>query len=58
MTDPDVLVRLTCRNCGADLKHRTSNGNTREWLAVLDCTECDATHTLTVRLATHKGVAA
>lgn len=58
MTSPDTLVRHTCRNCGADLKHITSGGDNTRMAAHLRCTECDAPHLLTITLRTFKGVAA
>ena len=53
----DVLVRLTCRNCGGDLKHIKDQGDRIDRVAQLRCTECSADHLLRVRLQTLKDVA-
>jgi hypothetical protein len=55
----DVLVRLTCRNCGGDLKHIKEQGDRIDRVAQLRCTEpnCRADHLLRVRLSTLKDVA-
>lgn len=58
MTSPDLLVRLTCRNCGGDLKHAHTSGDRIHLAALLDCTECGAQHRLDLTLRTFKGVAA